>query len=219
MTRLVVLISGRGSNFCAIDEAIDRGELPARIVLVISTRATNGGVTEARRRGIDVQVIEPGAYPDRDQFDNALARQIQAAQPDWIVLAGFMRILGDNFIRKFTGRLVNIHPSLLPAYPGLHTHRQALADGADEHGATVHMVSTDLDDGLVLGRVRVAVLKSDTETTLAARVLGQEHRLYPWVLNQLIAHRLQWDENLRQLQVDGEPGAALELSTSSEACS
>lgn len=211
MTRLVVLISGRGSNFCALAEAVDRHELNAQIVLVVSNCPEAAGIDEARRRGIPVAVIDHTAYADRQEFDRAVAKRISAVNPEWVVLAGFMRILSDEFIEKFAGCMVNIHPSLLPAYPGLHSHRRALADGVSEHGATVHLVTTELDGGPLLGRVRVPVCVGDTETMLNERVLQQEHRLYPWVLNLLIEQRLQWDQHARQLLLDGEPCDGVEL--------
>jgi phosphoribosylglycinamide formyltransferase-1 len=212
LSRLVVLLSGRGSNFCALADAVEQGQLKAEIVLVVSNRATAGGLDEARRRGIPVAVIEHSNYPDRSAFDQQLAQQVLAVSPDWVVLAGFMRILSSEFIDQFAGRLVNIHPSLLPAYPGLHTHRRALADGVDEHGATVHLVTEALDGGPVLGRVTVPVCKGDTEATLAERVLRQEHRLYPWVLSRLLEQRLQWDPLRGQLFSDGMPSSGIELA-------
>lgn len=205
------MISGRGSNFCAIADAIEKRELNAQIVLVLSNRAEVGGVEEARRRGLPVTVVEQADYADRLGFDLAVAQRIAAAEPDWVVLAGFMRILSDAFVEQFAGRLINIHPSLLPAYPGLHSHRRALADGVFEHGATVHLVTKELDGGPALGRVRLPVLADDTETTLADRVLSGEHRLYPWVLNLLVEQRLRWDESAGELLLDGDPCAGLEL--------
>ena len=207
-----MLLSGRGSNFCALADAVEQGQLKAEIVLVVSNRATAGGLNEARRRGIPVAVIEHSNYPDRLAFDQQLAQQVLAVSPDWVLLAGFMRILSSEFIDQFAGRLVNIHPSLLPAYPGLHTHRRALADGVSEHGATVHLVTEALDGGPVLGRVTVPVCKGDTEAILAERVLRQEHRLYPWVLSRLLEQRLQWDRESGQLFSDGMPSTGIELA-------
>jgi len=211
LNRLVVLLSGRGSNFCALADAVDRRELNAEIVLVVSNRTAAKGVVEARRRGIPVAVIEHTDYADRLEFDRQVAERVLAANADWVVLAGFMRILSDAFIDEFAGRLVNIHPSLLPAYRGLHTHRRVLADGVREHGATVHLVTSSLDGGPVLGRVTIPVLGDDTEVTLGDRVLQQEHRLYPWVLNMLLEKRLLWDESTRQLLLDGELCDGVEL--------
>ena len=209
-----MLLSGRGSNFCALADAVEQRQLNAEIVLVVSNRAAAGGLVEARKRGVSVAVIEHSDYPDRLEFDQRLAQRVLAASPDWVVLAGFMRILSDGFIDQFVGRLVNIHPSLLPAYPGLHTHRRALADGVSEHGATVHLVTQSLDGGPVLGRVKVPVVDGDTETTLSERVLEQEHRLYPWILNRLLEQRLEWDQVSGQLLSDGLPSVGIELTSS-----
>ncbi|MEL0082506.1 MAG: phosphoribosylglycinamide formyltransferase [Gammaproteobacteria bacterium] len=204
MTRLVVLISGRGSNLVAIANAIERRELDAEIVAVISSRPQALGLEEARNRAIPALVVDHRDFDDRQEFDRALAEKINEYRPDWVVLAGFMRILSAEFIARFPACMTNIHPSLLPAYPGLETHKRALADGVSEHGATVHLVSNELDGGPVLGRVRVPLLAGDTEATLADRVLHQEHRLYPRVLQLLVSGRLRWDAECEALRLDGE---------------
>ena len=187
MPRLVVLISGNGSNLQAIIDAISCGSLHARIVSVISNQADAGGLERARRAGIPAQVISHEAYPDRRDFDQALADTIATNNPDLIVLAGFMRILGPAFVQQFDGRILNIHPSLLPKFKGTHTHRRALEAGETEHGASVHVVTENLDDGPIIGQARVAVLPDDDEHTLAARVLEQEHKLYPRAIGEYAA--------------------------------
>ena len=179
MLTLVVLISGRGSNLQAIMDAIGRGDLSARILAVISNRADAPGLLRARQGGIPTWVIPHGDFPDRDGFDLALAGKIQAYGPDLIILAGFMRILGDGFLRRFDGRILNIHPALLPKFRGTDTHRRALEAGETEHGATVHVVTGTLDGGPVVMQARVPVLGEDDAEALASRVLSAEHRLYP----------------------------------------
>lgn len=177
--RLVVLISGNGSNLQAIIDAIDAGRLAASVAAVVSNRKDAGGIERARRAGIPVRVIAHGDFACRAQFDDALAEAIEAFTPDLVILAGFMRILGAAFIRRFDRRILNIHPSLLPRFKGTHTHRRAIEAGETEHGATVHVVTEDLDDGPVVSQVRVPVLPGDDEETLATRVLDREHELYP----------------------------------------
>ncbi len=184
MITLVVLISGRGSNLQAIMDAIGRGDLCARIAAVISNRVDASGLDRARRGGIPTCVIPHGDFPDRDGFDHALAGKIREYDPDLIILAGFMRILGAGFVRRFDGRILNIHPALLPKFRGTDTHRRALAAGETEHGATVHVVTEALDDGPVVLQARVPVLREDDVETLAARVLSVEHGLYPAAIGQ-----------------------------------
>ncbi|MXY64621.1 MAG: phosphoribosylglycinamide formyltransferase [Gammaproteobacteria bacterium] len=179
MLTLVVLISGRGSNLQAIMDAIGRGDLCARIAVVISNRADAPGLDRARRGGIPTCVIPHGDFPDRDGFDHALAESIQGYDPDLIILAGFMRILGAGFVRRFDGRILNIHPALLPKFRGTDTHRRALEAGETEHGATVHVVTEALDDGPIVMQARVPVLREDDVESLASRVLSVEHGLYP----------------------------------------
>jgi phosphoribosylglycinamide formyltransferase-1 len=190
MKSLVILISGRGSNMRAIVEAAAAENWPARIAAVISNRPDSAGLEWARLRGIATEVVNHKDFPSREAFDAALAAVIDGYSPDAIALAGFMRVLTAGFVNRYEGRLVNIHPSLLPAFPGLNTHRQALAEGVKEHGCTVHFVTAQLDHGPVIARAVVPVLPGDDEKTLAARVLEQEHRIYPQALRWLLEDRL-----------------------------
>ena len=186
MKKIVILISGRGSNMQAIVESARMEQWPAQIVAVISNHPEAAGLVFAQQHGIATAVVNSKNYPTRDQFDTALLAQIETFAPDLLVLAGFMRILTPQFVAHYAGRLLNIHPSLLPLFKGLHTHRQALDAGVKEHGASVHLVTAELDHGPVLAQAKVAVYPDDTEATLADRVLAQEHRLYPQVLRQII---------------------------------
>ena len=190
MQNIVILISGTGSNMAAIVHAAERERwaqtLGARVAAVLSNRADAAGLTFARERGIATEVVDHSGFATRDAFDAALAARIDAHQPDWVVLAGFMRVLGAAFVSHFDGRLINIHPALLPAFPGLHTHARALAAGCRFAGATVHRVTAGVDEGPILDQAVVPILPGDTEATLAARVLTQEHRLYPRVLARLL---------------------------------
>lgn len=188
MRNIVILISGGGSNMRAIVEASrrDRWEalLGARVVAVLSNRPDAAGLAWAQEQGLATAAVDHRAYPSREAFDAALLQAIapfdgSEREPALIVLAGFMRILTPGFVARFAGRLLNIHPSLLPAFPGLHTHARAIAAGCRVAGATVHEVTTELDHGPILGQAVVPVLPDDTPETLAARVLSQEHRLYP----------------------------------------
>jgi phosphoribosylglycinamide formyltransferase-1 len=171
-------------------EAILRADLPAEFVAVISNEPAAKGLTTAHNRGIPTVVVDHRRFSDRDAFDGALSAAIDACRPDLIVLAGFMRILTDVFVTRYSGRMVNIHPSLLPAFPGLHTHRRALAAGVRVHGATVHFVSTTLDHGPIIIQAAVPVLADDDEGTLAARVLREEHRIYPQAIRWLCTGRI-----------------------------
>jgi len=186
MKSLVILISGRGSNM----EAIARAGLPARIVAVISNRAAAAGLHFAATGAIAVAVVDDRGFDSREAFDAALAEAVDAYSPDLVALAGFMRVLGAGFVRHFEGRLLNIHPSLLPAYPGLRTHRRALADGVKVHGCTVHFVTPEVDHGPIIVQAVVPVRADDTEESLAARVLRQEHRIYPLALRWFLEERL-----------------------------
>ena len=175
MKRIVVLISGRGSNM----EALLQARLPATVAAVISSEPSAPGLAAARSQGITTVSIDHRAHLDRAGFDTALAREIDRHDPDLVVLAGFMRVLTESFVQRYAGRLLNIHPSLLPAFPGLNTHRRALEAGVRIHGCTVHFVTPALDGGPIIIQAAVPVLPGDTEDALAARVLAQEHRIYP----------------------------------------
>ena len=179
MISLVILISGRGSNLAAIVAEVEAGRLPARIAGVLANRPEAPGLRTAAAHGVPTGVVDHRQFADREAFDAALAMAIDRFSPDLVVLAGFMRILGNAFVRRYENRLINIHPSLLPAFPGLHTHRRALAEGVRIHGCSVHFVTPDLDHGPLIVQAAVPVLDGDDEATLAARVLTQEHRIYP----------------------------------------
>ena len=193
---IVVLISGRGSNLAAILDA----RLPVTVAAVISNRADAGGLATASSHGVSAEVVDHRAYPNRAAFDEALAARIDAAfaaagQPEGglLVLAGFMRILTAEFTRRYAGRMINIHPSLLPSFTGLNTHQRALDAGVRLHGCTVHYVTAELDHGPIIAQAAVPVLPDDDESTLAARVLRQEHRLYPAVIRAWAAGALHVD--------------------------
>ena len=187
MKRVAILLSGGGSNMVALVRSM-AGDHPARPCLVLSNDPGAGGLDRARDMGIATAAVSHRPFAgDRAGFESALSRPLEAAAPDILCLAGFMRILTPAFIERWRGRILNIHPSLLPAYRGLDTHARALADGAAEAGCTVHEVTAALDDGPILGQARVSVRPGDTAATLAARVLVQEHRLYPAVLRRFAA--------------------------------
>lgn len=190
MKKIVILISGRGSNMQALLDA----KLPCKIVAVVSNRADAQGLDIARARAIPAAVVPHKDYADRTAFDAALAEEIDRHAPDVIVLAGFMRILTGGFVDRYRGRLINIHPSLLPAYPGINTHQRALQDGVKIHGCTVHFVTADLDHGPIIIQAAVPVLCEDTPQTLAARVLHEEHRIYPQAIRWL-CHNQAWLDN------------------------
>lgn len=172
-------------------QAIVEAGLPVRVAAVISNRANAEGLSWAAQRGLATQAIEHRDFANREEFDDALGDAIESHQPDLVVLAGFMRILGESFVRRFEGRLLNIHPSLLPAFPGLHTHRRAMAEGVKIHGATVHFVTPALDHGPIVIQAAVPVRRDDDEDTLAARVLVQEHRIYPRAVRWFVEGRLR----------------------------
>jgi phosphoribosylglycinamide formyltransferase-1 len=194
MKRIVCLISGRGSNLESILRTAETErwatQVPARVVAVISNRADAAGLAIAAAHGVPATVIEHQRFASREAFDASLATVIDAQEPDAVVLAGFMRVLGSAFVARYAGRLINIHPSLLPAFPGLATHRQALAAGVRVHGATVHFVSNEVDGGAIIAQAAVAVRPEDSEETLAARVLRQEHVLLPRCLRWLCEGRI-----------------------------
>ena len=201
--RLAVLVSGRGTNLDAILDACAAGALPARVVVVICDRPGAKALAVATARGIPTVIIEARAYGERAAFDADLVAELARHSPDLVVLAGFMRILSDGFVKRWLGKLVNIHPSLLPAYPGLHTHRRALADRVTTHGATVHFVTPALDAGPVVLQVEVPVRSNDTESMLAARVLGAEHRLYPEALKRILSGQVAFRDGA--VYCDGAP--------------
>lgn len=190
MKNIVILISGRGSNMEAVVRAAQSEQWPAKIAAVISNRADAGGLQFAASHGIATAVVSNKDYPSREAFDAALQAEIDRFEPDLVVLAGFMRILTPGFVDHYEGRMLNIHPSLLPLFPGLHTHEQALEAGVKEHGATVHFVTAQLDHGPMVGQARVPVLEGDTPDLLAARVLVQEHQLYPRAIRWFVEDRL-----------------------------
>lgn len=192
-------------------EAIVRAKLPIDIRAVISNRPGAKGLAFAAARGIATEVVDHKAFSARELFDVALAAAINRHCPDYVVLAGFMRVLGDTFFAQYPKRIINIHPSLLPAFPGLHTHRNALAAGVKLHGATVHFVTPQLDHGPIIAQVAVPVRADDTEETLAARVLAQEHRIYPMALKWLVTDRLKFTDG-DVVQVKGMNVSDLENS-------
>lgn len=202
--RIVVLISGGGSNLQAIIDACASGAVHGEVVAVISNRADAFGLQRARRAGIPTEVVDHREYPERDAFDRALAARIDRYQPDLVVLAGFMRILSPGFVRHYAGHMLNIHPSLLPHFQGLHTHQRALEANHEVHGASVHFVTEELDGGPVVLQAEVPVLPGDDASTLAARVLEQEHRIYPTVIQWFAEGRLSYDPN-QGLTLDQDP--------------
>ena len=191
IARISVVISGRGSNLQALLDAERRGELAGSVTHVVSNRPGAGGLALARERGVATSVVDHTAFASRDAFDSALAAEIDRGEPDLVVLAGFMRVLGAGFVLHYSGRMINIHPSLLPAYAGLHTHRRALADRVREHGCSVHFVTPDVDGGPLILQGRVEVRDDDDEAALAARVLAVEHRILPQAVNLYCEGRLR----------------------------
>ena len=191
LMRITVLISGRGSNMAALIDACIAGRIEGAVTHVISNRPDAAGLEIARGHGIATTVVDHRTFASRELFDAALAGAIDQGEPDLIVFAGFMRILGADFVRRYEGRMLNIHPSLLPAYPGTDTHRRALADDATRHGCTVHFVTPDVDCGPIVAQAEVRVQPDDDPATLAARVLEQEHRLLPEVVGWFCAGRLR----------------------------
>jgi len=209
--RVTVLTSGRGSNLAALLAAERAGRLGGAITAVIANRAAIPALAIAEAHGVPGILVPQYAYTERDAFDAALAAAIAASEPDLVVLAGFMRILGPALVGRYEGRMLNIHPSLLPAYPGLHTHRRALADGVRIHGCTVHFVTAALDHGPIVAQGAVPVRDGDDEAMLAARVLAVEHRLLPAAVRAFCTGRLVVDGG--RVRVKGElvPDAALEV--------
>jgi phosphoribosylglycinamide formyltransferase-1 len=204
--RLAILISGRGSNMAAIAHACAEGRIDARVELVLCERPGAAGLETARALGIEARTVAWSAAAGRETFERDLEAALAAASPELIVLAGFMRILSPQFVEARAGRILNIHPSLLPSYRGLHTHRRVLAAGDRVHGASVHFVTAELDGGPVILQSRVAIHPGDTEEALSARVQATEHIIYPRVIGWLADGRLAWREGRPWL--DGEPLAA-----------
>jgi len=199
---VVVLISGSGSNLQALIDAVDSNTLDIDIAAVISNRPDAPGLSRASNAGIDTLVLPNASYPDRTEFDTALAAAIDDYHPDLIVLAGFMRILTAAFVHRFEGRILNIHPSLLPKYPGLHTHQRALDDGESQHGCTVHLVTEELDGGPRIIQGSVPILDDDKVENLARRVLTVEHSIYPQAVKLIASGRLVIKDG--QPWLDGE---------------
>jgi len=206
---VVILISGRGTNLQAILDAIRAATLPIVIRAVISNNPEAEGLRHARAAGVPTEIIDHRAYSERAQFDAALMQAIDRHAPQLVLLAGFMRILGDAFIRHYAGRLLNIHPSLLPDFKGVNTHARALAAGARQHGASVHFVTSDLDGGPVIVQASVPVRADDNAATLGARVLEQEHRIFALAIRWCVAGRLTIRDGRVLLDGDTRPEQAL----------
>ena len=194
--RIVILISGRGSNMEVIVQRCAEQRWPARVEAVVANRADAGGLQFAALQGIATAVVDHRAHASRDAFDAELARVIDGFAPDLVVLAGFMRILGAGFVQRYAGRLLNIHPSLLPAFPGLHTHRRALEAGCKAVGATVHLVTADLDHGPIVAQSVVPVRPGDDEQALSASVLATEHVIYPLAVRWFVEGQLRIEDGL-----------------------
>ncbi|THD51111.1 phosphoribosylglycinamide formyltransferase [Enterobacteriaceae bacterium ML5] len=203
MKRIVVLVSGEGSNLQALIDACQQGRINAQISAVFSNKSAAYGLERARLADIPAHALDVKAYEDRAAFDMALADAIEAYQPDLVVLAGYMRILTADFVQRFAGRMINIHPSLLPKYPGLHTHRQAIDNQDDEHGTSVHFVTEQLDGGPVILQAKVPVFSDDSEDDLVARVQTQEHNIYPLVVSWFVEGRLSLQND--QVLLDDNP--------------
>ena len=185
--RVAILLSGRGSNYAALQRAVDEGRLPAEIVLVVSNRPEATGVDLASRAGVPVRVIPHRGEASREAHEAKILAALEDVRAEWICLAGYMRLLSAGFVARYRWRVLNIHPSLLPSFPGLEVHRQALEHGVRISGCTVHLVDAGLDDGPIVAQRAVPVLDDDTPETLAARILAEEHRAYPEALARLLA--------------------------------
>jgi phosphoribosylglycinamide formyltransferase 1 len=210
---LIVVLSGRGTNLAALLDAAKCEQwtqtFDARVAAVISNEADAAGLTVARAAGVPTVIVEHRAYPSRAAFDEALAAAIDAFSPSLVILAGFMRVLGEPFVQRFAGRLINIHPSLLPLFPGLHTHRRALAAGVRVHGATVHFVTAEVDSGGIIAQAALAVRPEDDEASLAARVLACEHELLPRAVRLILQGRVRSVD--ARVELHGIDGAELTL--------
>ena len=202
MMNIVVLISGNGSNLQAIIDACKQNKIKGTLRAVFSNKADAFGLERAQEAGIPAHVLTADRFDSREAFDRELIQEIDAYSPDVVVLAGFMRILSPAFVMHYRGRLLNIHPSLLPKYPGLHTHRQALENGDEEHGTSVHFVTDELDGGPVILQAKVPVFEGDDEDEITARVQAQEHAIYPLVLSWFVEGRLKMRDNAAWL--DGQ---------------
>ena len=207
--RVAVLISGRGSNMASLIEAAKAPDYPAEIALVISNRPDAEGLARAAAAGVATAVVDHKTYPEREAFERALDEELLAHGVELLCFAGFMRILTPWFINRWTGRMLNVHPSLLPLFTGLHTHRRALEAGMRIHGCTVHFVTPELDSGPIIAQAAVPVLPDDTEETLAARVLRQEHVIYPLALQLVASGRVQLQHGRVELEADWDEDAAL----------
>lgn len=196
---IVVLISGSGSNLQSIIDSVKAGDIPGQISAVISNKENAYGLQRAEQADIPTRVLDHTEFANREIFDANMIRLIDEYQPDLVVLAGFMRILTADFVRRYAGKLINIHPSLLPKYQGLHTHKRAIEAGDSAHGASVHFVTEELDGGPVFIQASVPVEKDDTPETLAARVLVQEHKIYPIAVKWFMEGRIQLQDNIPHL--------------------
>ena len=204
-TRIAVLISGRGSNFVSLAEAVERGEVPARIVLVVSNEPGAAGLEKARSMGIEAVAVPHREFATRAEHEAALLRELQRVGAQWVCLAGYMRLLTAEFVARYSQRMLNIHPSLLPSFPGLHVQQKAIDHGVKVSGCTVHLVDEGLDSGPIVVQRAVPVLDDDTAETLSARILEQEHRAYPEALGRLI--REPWSIVGRRVIFGRAPGA------------
>ncbi|QGU86686.1 phosphoribosylglycinamide formyltransferase [Erwinia sorbitola] len=202
MKRIVVLVSGNGSNLQAILDACQQGRINGSIAAVFSNKAEAGGLERARDANVPAHALSAAQFADREAFDRQLMLEMDAYAPDLVVLAGYMRILSPAFVQHYAGRMLNIHPSLLPKYPGLHTHRQAIENGDDEHGTSVHFVTEELDGGPVILQAKVPIFSDDSEADVIARVQHQEHAIYPLVAGWFIDGRLTMRDNAAWL--DGQ---------------
>ena len=202
MKRLVVLVSGQGSNLQAILDACQQGQIHGSVAAVFSNKSDAYGLTRAREAGVPAHALAASQFADREAFDRQLMLEIDAYAPDLVVLAGYMRILSPAFVQHYAGRMLNIHPSLLPKYPGLHTHRQAIENGDEEHGTSVHFVTEQLDGGPVILQAKVPVFAEDSEEDVNARVQHQEHAIYPLVVSWFVDGRLAMRDDATWL--DGE---------------
>lgn len=211
LINVVALVSGRGTNLQAIIDQTQSGQLPIKLCTVISDNANAQGLERAKKAGVPNQCITREDYESKTLFEQALIKSIDSHQPDLVMLAGFMRILSNAFVKHYAGRLMNIHPSLLPAYPGLNTHAQALADNVSQHGATVHFVTEQVDAGPIIIQATVPVKTDDSAETLAARVLEQEHRIYPQAIRWFAEKRLQIVDN--KVLLDGQQQSPQDLAT------